>query len=142
MISSALKLAAAAAVLAAVLVVALHPGVLQRLHTQAAHAEGARGSCGAHSDFLVRSDALLAPVRPADCSVITQTPPEFTWPPLDGKYSYTLSLTHPDGSSESRTTARNWLVWDKVLPAGNYSWTMKSTLDKEVTQPRTFTVAP
>jgi len=131
-----------AALAAAALFFALRAGIGGALHTQSAHAEPARGGCGSHADFLVRSDALLAPVRPTDCSVITQTPPEFTWPPLDGKYSYTLTLTKPDGSTESRDTAKNWLVWDKVLPAGKYSWTLKSTLDKEVTQPRTFTIAP
>ena len=129
----------AVAVVAAVAVV--RPGLL-RSHPQTAHAEAARGGCGVHADFLVRSDALLAPVRPADCSTITQTPPEFTWPPLDGKFTYTLTLTKPDGSTESRSTTKNWLAWDKVLPSGKYSWTLTSTLDKEVTQPRTFTIAP
>ncbi len=134
--------AAGAALLAAALVVALRPGILNRLHTPSAHAEPARGQCGAQKDFLVRSDALLAPLRPTDCSVLTQSPPEFTWPPLDGKHTYTLTLTKPDGSKESRTTAKNWLAWDSVLPAGKYSWTMHSTMDKEVTKPRTFTIEP
>ena len=129
----------AVAVVAAVAVV--RPGVLGS-HAQTAHSEAARGGCGVHADFLVRSDALLAPVRPADCSIITQTPPEFTWPPLEGKFTYTLTLTKPDGSTESRSTTKNWLAWDKVLPSGKYSWTLTSTLDKEVTQPRTFTIAP
>ena len=140
--SSAVWFAAAAALLAAALVVALNPRLAAGLRTQSAHAEAAQGGCGAQRDFLVRSDALLAPVRPADCSTITQSPPEFTWPPLEGKYTYTLTLAKPDGSSQSRETARNWLVWDQVLPAGKYSWTLKSTLDKEVTQARTFTIAP
>ena len=131
-----------AVLLAAVLVFALRPGILRSLHAQSARAEAPRSGCGVHSDFLMRSDALLAPVRPTDCSVITQSPPEFTWPPLEGKFTYTLTLTLPDGGTESRTTTKNWLVWDKVLPSGKYSWTLKSTLDKEVTQPRTFTIAP
>ena len=44
----------------------------------AAHAHAA---CPPHKDFLVRSDATLAPVRPEDCATTSQTPPEFTWPP-------------------------------------------------------------
>ena len=131
-----------AALLAAALVLVLRPGILRSLRTQSAHAEPARNPCGVHSDFLVRSDALLAPVRPADCSVITQSPPEFTWPPLEGKYTYTLTLTKPDGATETRTTTKNWLAWDKVLASGKYTWTLKSTMDKEVTQPRAFTIAP
>ncbi len=135
----ALWLVGGAALLAGALVVALRPSILR---TRSAHAETSQSACGAQHDFLVRSDALLAPVRPTDCSVITQTPPEFTWPPLEGKYTYTLTLKRPDGAIESKSTPHNWLVWDHVLPSGKYSWTMKSTLDKEVTQPRTFTIAP
>ena len=138
----ALWIAAGAAFLAAVALAMLRPAIFGSLHTPSARAESARAGCGAQHDFLVRSDALLAPVRPADCSVVTQTPPEFTWPPLEGKYTYTLTLTGPDGASESRTTEKNWLVWDKALAPGKYSWTMKSSLDKEVTQARTFTIAP
>ena len=102
----------------------------------------ARVACGMQSDFLVRSDPLLAPVRPADCSVLTQSPPEFTWPPLDGQYSYTLTLVGPDGVPQSRTTGRNWLAWDRVLAPGKYTWRMKSSYDNETTQARTFTIAP
>src|SRR3954465_8960156 len=78
--------------------------------------------CGTQSDMLVRSDPTLAPIRPADCGTVTQTPPEFTWPPLDGTHRYVVSLAHPDGHEESRDTPENWLVWEKPLPPGEYRW--------------------
>ncbi len=131
-----------AAFIAAAALACLRPAIFASLEAPSAHAEAARGGCGGQHDFLLRSDALLAPVQPADCSVITQSPPEFTWPPLEGKDTYTLTLTAPDGASESRSTTKNWLVWDKALAPGRYSWTMTSTPDKEATQPRTFTIAP
>ncbi len=134
-------LAGGAFVLVAAVALTLRPGLIPGLHTRFAEAAPASARCGAQRDFLVRSDTLLAPVRPMDCSVITQSPPEFTWPPLEGNFTYTLTLTGPDGASQSRSTAKNWLAWDKVLAPGKYTWTLKSTLDKEVTQPRTFTIA-
>ena len=54
-------------------------------------------SCGAQSDFLVRSDPTLAPIRPLDCSTVTQTPPEFTWPPQQGDNTYAVVLKLPIG---------------------------------------------
>lgn len=99
-------------------------------------------ACGAHSDFLVRSDVLLAPVRPADCATITQTPPEFTWPPQNGSNTYTLTLTFPDGKSESRTTTRNFVLWDKAIPSGAYTWRLKvAGAHNEVSSARKFTIA-
>src|SRR5689334_5056830 len=78
--------------------------------------------CGVHKDFLVRSDTSLAPVRPADCGTVTQTPPAFTWPPVNGRnLTYTLLLKYPDGRVLSRTTAKNWLLWEEALPAGTYT---------------------
>src|SRR5690349_22134819 len=96
--------------------------------------------CGTQSDILVRSDATLAPVRPSDCSTITQTPPEFTWPPQDGSHTYVVSLTHPDGHEETRTTGENWLVWDKALPPGEYRWRV-SVRDGDKSEPRRFRIA-
>ena len=109
-----------------------------------AQPKAADAKCAVQQDFLVRSDPLLAPVRPTDCFTLTQTPPEFTWPPQGGdtKYTYTLTLTHPDGRSETRTTTQNWLVWDKALPPGKYTWTMKSAPNNENGQARRFTIAP
>ena len=100
-------------------------------------------SCGAQSDFLVRSDPTLAPIRPYDCSTVTQTPPEFTWPPQNGNNTYEVTLKLPGGRLEKRTTPRNWLLWDKTLPPGDYTWQVKVSGESNFTsQPRTFTIAP
>lgn len=99
-------------------------------------------ACAAKSDILVRSDPTLAAVRPVDCSTITETPPEFTWPPQNGKNTYEVTLTFPDGRRESRKSKRNYLLWDKTIPAGKYAWRVKvSGSSNDVSQPRTFTIA-
>src|SRR4051812_19397683 len=100
--------------------------------------------CGTQNDLLVRSDPGLAPVRPTDCSTVHQTPPEFTWPPqgnLGDKFTYTVTLAFPDGHQERRTTARNWLAWDRALPPGEYTWTVDAMPNNERGQPRRFTIA-
>ena len=105
---------------------------------------GQAAECGIHNDFLVRSDALLAPVRPPDCSVVGQTPPDFSWPPQEGKNNtYTLSLTKPDGRTESRSTTTNWVAWPQALPPGDYTWTLQVKGDANYTsETRRFTIAP
>ena len=101
------------------------------------------GSCGAQSDFLVRSDPTLAPIRPLDCSAVTQTPPEFTWPPQGGNNTYEVMLKLPGGKLEKRTTPHNWLLLDKTLPPGDYSWQVRVSGDSNYTsEPRSFTIAP
>jgi len=101
--------------------------------------------CPVHHDILVRSDSTLAPVRPADCATVDQTPPEFTWPPQNGINTYTLTLTGPDGRSESRSTKHNFLFWDLALAPGRYSWRLKAEgagAKADTSDPRTFTIAP
>src|SRR5690348_11240384 len=93
------------------------PAILVAFLAMQSHA-----ACGVYSDILVRSDPLLAPVRPADCSIVTQTPPEFTWPPQNGSNVYQVILHFPGGRAESRTTSRNWLLWDGMLAPGTYAW--------------------
>jgi hypothetical protein len=106
----------------------------------AAHAHAA---CPPHKDFLTRSDPTLAPVRPTDCGVTAQTPPEFTWPPRKGDESYQVLLKFPDGRVESRTTTRNWLLWDAQLPAGTYTWQVRVTgAERETSESRRFTITP
>ena len=97
----------------------------------------------AQADILVRSDPTLAPVRPADRATVTQSPPEFTWPPQSGKNTYELAVTFPDGRVETRKTDRNWVLWDKPMPAGKYSWTVKvvAGASNEKSQPRAFVIA-
>lgn len=100
-------------------------------------------SCGEQSDFLVRPDPTLAPVRPMDCSTITQTPPEFTWPPQQGANTYAVVLRFPNGQTHTRTTSRNWLLWDRTLPPGSYSWQVQvSGNSNHTSEPRKFTIAP
>lgn len=96
-------------------------------------------SCGAQSDFLHRSDPLLTPVQPGDCSTISQAPPEFTWPPLAGDRAYTVSLRFPDGHEETRSASANWLIWDKATPPGDYTWRVKAS-SGESSEPRRFTL--
>ena len=106
----------------------------------AAHASA---PCGPKSDFLVRSDATLAPLRPADCATTQQTPPEFSWPPQSGRNTYEVLVTFPDGKTESRKTDSNWLLWDRAMPPGKYTWRVKVSGGSNYTsEPRTFTIAP
>jgi hypothetical protein len=101
----------------------------------------AQAACGGQSDFLVRSDPLLAPVRPADCARVYQSPPDFTWPPQTGSNTYTVSLSFPDGHSETRSTSKNWLAWDAVIPSGSYTWSVAvSGAVSDQGQARSFTV--
>jgi hypothetical protein len=103
----------------------------------------AHAACPAHKDFLVRSDPTLAPVRPADCGVTSQTPPEFTWPPRKTDESFQVLLKFPDGRVESRTTKNNWLLWDARLPPGTYTWQVRANgPDKDLSEPRRFTITP
>src|ERR1700687_6195722 len=104
---------------------------------QPAHAQ----SCGAQSDFLVRSDPLLAPIRPADCATVFQAPPDFTWPPQSGSNTYTVSLTFPDGRTETRSTSKNWLPWEQQSSPGEYTWKVSVAVASNQTgENRTFTV--
>jgi uncharacterized protein DUF4962/heparinase II/III-like protein len=106
-------------------------------------AQAALAACGGQHDFLVRSDPTLAPVRPQECSTLTQTPPEFTWPPQDGSNTYQVVVKFPDGRIESRSTTRNFILWGEPLPPGTYTWQVKvSGATKDASVPRTFTIAP
>lgn len=99
-------------------------------------------SCGAQADFLVKSDPLLASVRPVDCSRVFQAPPDFSWPAAKGAARYTVSLTFPDGHVEEAATATNWFAWPAALPAGEYRWTVTASGQRGSAEslPRTFTV--
>ena len=98
--------------------------------------------CGAQADFLVKSDPLLAAVRPVDCSRVFQAPPDFSWPASQGVAHYTVSLTFPDGHVEEASTATNWFAWPVALPAGDYRWTVTASAQRGSAEslPRTFTV--
>lgn len=98
-------------------------------------------ACGAQDDFLARSQPLMATVRPADCATLLGGVPEFAWPLQRQGALYTLVLTFPDGHTETRSTTRNWLAWDRRIPAGNYTWQVRiSGKESRSSEPRTFHV--
>src|SRR5216683_1194917 len=79
-----------------------------------------------------------AAVRPGDCQRVGQSPPDFSWPHLSGAAQYQVALTYPDGHTKTLSAPQNWINWDEVLPAGNYSWQVQAgTLSSNVRQ---FTV--
>jgi hypothetical protein len=89
------------------------------------------------------STGSSAPVRPADCATVEQSPPDFSWPDLSADAQYTVTLTYPDGHSRSSAAAQNWINWDEVLPAGNYTWQVQAAnaAGTQLSQARRFTVA-
>lgn len=98
-------------------------------------------ACGTQDDFLARAQPLMATVRPADCATLLGGVPEFTWPLQREGALYTLVLTFPDGHTEMRSTTRNWLAWDREVPAGNYTWQVRlSGKEPRSSEARTFHV--
>lgn len=105
-----------------------------------AHNVRAEDRCGAQADFLVKSDPLMAPVRPADCAHLYDDAPEFAWPQAAGK-DFVVTVKHPDGSMTTVPTKTNWLSWDTPLPPGDYTWTVTEVGAKGATsRARRFTV--
>ena len=94
--------------------------------------------CGIQADFLAAPNTPLASVRPADCARLYGSA-DFAWPAARERGEFTVSLTFPDGSVQTRTTATDWLAWDAPLPAGRYTWTVTSAAGT-TSQPRQFTV--
>jgi hypothetical protein len=76
------------------------------------------------TDWMITSDQSAQDIRPRDCAVVEQTPPDFRWPDVIGSGGYSLTLTYPDGRTRTLPTTQNWGNWDEVLPAGTYSWTV------------------
>jgi hypothetical protein len=68
-----------------------------------------------------------AQVGPADCTIVEQTPPDFSWPDLSSDAAYQVTLTYPDGHTRSMSVTHNWANWDEVLPAGSYGWQVQVT---------------
>ena len=95
-----------------------------------------RRCCGASSAGCSPNSGML------HCSSTTQTPPEFVWPPQNGKNTYTVQLTHPGGRVENRETTHNWVLWDRPLAPGAYSWRVKvAGATNDTSKPRRFTIA-
>jgi hypothetical protein len=88
------------------------------------------------------STSSSAPIRPADCATVRQTPPDFSWPDLSSDAEYIITLTYPGGQARSNTVAHNWINWDEVLPAGSYTWQVQATNagGTQLSRPRRFTV--
>jgi hypothetical protein len=66
-----------------------------------------------------------APVRPAGCARVEQTPPDFSWPDFGPGSRYEFRLTYPDGTARSSATERNWIAWSEALPPGEYRWQVR-----------------
>ncbi len=92
-------------------------------HAFGAQVESAQLACGqATSDWLVGKDLLAAPIQPADCMTVEQTPPDFGWPDQGPNAKYRFTLLFPDGQSRTRELARNWMAWPEPLAPGKYGW--------------------
>ena len=79
-------------------------------------------------DWMVETLAAgtsSAPIRPAECATVGQTPPDFSWPDHGPGARYEFSLTFPSGTTRRRPTARNWIAWDEALPPGVYQWRVR-----------------
>src|SRR5437660_1622723 len=70
----------------------------------------------ATADWMVSSDPLAAPIRPAECASVEQNPPDFGWPDSSADGAYQVILTYPDGHARTLAAAQNWINWDEVLP--------------------------
>jgi hypothetical protein len=82
------------------------------------------------SDWMttkMTSDPLAQDIRPHDCAVVQQTPPDFRWPDVLTSGGYSLTLTYPDGHTKVLAATQNWRNWDEILTAGTYSWTVGYT---------------
>ena len=76
---------------------------------------------GATADWMATSDQLAAPIRPAECASVEQSPPDFGWPDISSDGVYQVTLTYPDGHAKTLAAAQNWINWDEVLPPGSYT---------------------
>ena len=93
---------------------------------------------------MVTSDVLAAPVRPAECASVEQSPPDFSCPDLSSDARYVVTLTYPDGQVKSRGLDQNWMNWHEVLPPGKYTWRVQVTnaAGTQTSRTRRFTVDP
>jgi hypothetical protein len=96
--------------------------------------------CGVKSDFLVKSDPLMAPVRPADCARLYEAAADFAWPQARAE-SFVVTLRFPDGRVATAPTSTNWLSWEDPLPPGEYTWTVTAVGARaDTSAARRFTV--
>ena len=60
--------------------------------------------------------------RPAQCSAVAQTPPDFNWPHRRVGDRYQLVVRDAAGAQRSATTSSNWYMWPEAFAPGDYSW--------------------
>src|SRR5918992_1220459 len=97
----------------------------------------------AKADWMVSSDPLAAPIRPAECASVEQNPPDFGWPDVSADGAYQVTLTYPDGRTKTLAAAQNWINWNEVLPAGTYLWQVRviDLSGTRISRARQFTVS-
>lgn len=97
------------------------------------------------SDWLAGKDLLAAPIQPADCTTVAQTPPDFGWSDQGPGAKYRFTLFFPDGKSRTRDTDKNWMAWPESLEPGEYGWRVevfrKTQSTGEAGRVRHFTVS-
>jgi heparinase II/III-like protein/uncharacterized protein DUF4962 len=90
------------------------------------------------TDWMTVKEPLAQAIRPADCAVVQQTPPDFSWPESASGARYELTLAYPDGRKRTLSAPLNYLNWDEALPPGTYAWQVKA--NGEASRARRFTV--
>jgi hypothetical protein len=92
-------------------------------------------------DWIASSNSS-APVRPADCATVRQTPPDFSWPDLSSATQYGVILTYPDGRMKTQMAPQNWINWHEALAPGSYTWSVQahSATGVQTSKSRRFTV--
>ncbi|HEV7478194.1 MAG TPA: DUF4962 domain-containing protein, partial [Burkholderiales bacterium] len=120
-------------------------GFLALFPVAAALAGGISAECthDAPPDWMAVSDPHAAQVRPADCAAVEQTPPDFSWPDIARDARYEVTLIYPGGRKKTLAAPQNYLNWNEVLPAGEYSWQVKavSTRGTQESRVRKFLVS-
>ena len=97
-------------------------------------------------DFMDDVEATKKRIEPADCTTVNLSTPIFSWPmPLDipKDADMTLEVITPNGSKITKTTKITRALVSTILPAGNYTWTVRYTnkLNQSTfSEPRHFTI--
>lgn len=86
--------------------------------------QAALALCNVHTvlDWMDKATLPVLPVRPADCAVVAQTPPDFNWPHAGRGMRYSLHVVEAAGKVRTVTTAGNWHSWSETFAPGVYSW--------------------
>ena len=119
------------------------PLLLAAAWTQAALAQTCVPDATADWMTTVPLDRSSAQIWPVDCATVEQSPPDFSWPDLGAGVQYQVSVTYPDGRARTLAAPLNWINWDEVLPAGDYSWQVQAAVagGTQQSRARRFTVS-